>query len=122
MHNKIPMPYYLQQHEITKNQLTNFLNLPNAAESLRMTMNPYLMAGSSISSNKPLMVFTGMDLEYSWTLSVEFYLNEVTANLILNIRPEPVNTLLHQNWKHRHAALIQTSLDGATQNGFQFYL
>ena len=65
MHNKIPPPYYLQQHEITKSQLTNFSQMPNAAESLQMTMNPYLMGGSSISSNKPLMVFTGTDPEYS---------------------------------------------------------
>ena len=32
MQNKIPLPYYLQQHEITKNQLTNFSQMPNAAE------------------------------------------------------------------------------------------
>ena len=31
----------------------------NAAESLQMTIKPYLMGGSSITSNKPLMVFTG---------------------------------------------------------------
>ena len=58
-------------------------------------MNPYLMAGSSITSNRPLMAFTGTDPEYS----VEDYLNSVTANLILNIGPEPINT---------------------TKNGFQF--
>ena len=62
--------------------------MPNNAESLQMTMNPYLMGRSSISSKKPLMVFTGTDPEYS----VENYLNRVTANLILNIGPEPVNT------------------------------
>ena len=39
----IPPPYYLQQHEITKKLLTNFSQIPNAAESLQMTMNPYLM-------------------------------------------------------------------------------
>ena len=49
------------------------------------------MGGSSITSNKPLMVFT--DPEYS----VEDYLNAVTANLILNIGPQPINTPLHQN-------------------------
>ena len=38
MQNEIPLPYYLQQHEITKNQLTNFSQLPNAAESLQMTI------------------------------------------------------------------------------------
>ena len=76
MQNEIPLPYYLQQHEITKNQLSNFSQMPNAAESLQMTLNPYLMGGSSITSNKPLMVFTGTDPEYS----VEDYLNAVTAN------------------------------------------
>ena len=111
MQNEITLPYYLQQHEITKNQLSNFSQMPNAAESLQMTMNPYLMGGSSITSNKPLMVFTGTDPEYS----VEDYLNAVTANLILNIGPEPINTPLHQNWIHRRTALIQTTLDGAAQ-------
>ena len=88
--------------------------MPNAAESLQMTMNPYLMGGSSITSNKPLMVFTGTDPEYS----VEDYLIAVTANLILNIGPEPINTPLHQNWIHRRTALTQTTLDGAAQNWF----
>ena len=72
------------------------------------------MGGSSITSNKPLMVFTGTDPEYS----VEDYLNAVTANLILNIGPEPINTPLHQNWIHRRTALIQTTLDGAAQKWF----
>ena len=49
MQNEIPLPYYLQQHEITKNQLSNFSQMPNAAESLQMTMNPYLLGGSSIN-------------------------------------------------------------------------
>ena len=88
MQNETPLPYYLQQHEITKNQLTNFSNIPNAAESLQMTMNLYLMGGSSITSNKPLLVFTGTDAEYS----VEDYLNAVTVNLILNIG---LNQLIH---------------------------
>ena len=114
MQNEIPLPYYLQQHEITKNQLTNFSQMPNAAESLQMTMNPYLMGGSSITSNKPLMIFTGTDPEYS----VEDYLNAVKANLILNIGPEPINTPLHQNWIHRRTALIQATLDGAAQKWF----
>ena len=114
MQSEIPLPYYLQQHEITKNQLSNFSQMPNAAESLQMTMNPYLMGGSSITSNKPLMVFTGTDPEFS----VEDYLNAVTANLILNIGPEPINTPLHQNWIHRRTALIQTTLDGAAQKWF----
>ena len=114
MQSEIPLPYYLQQHEITKNQLSKFSQMPNAAESLQMTMNPYLMGGSSIKSNKPLMVFTGADPEYS----VEDYLNALTANLILNIGPEPINAPLHQNWIHRRTALIQTILDGAAQKWF----
>ena len=114
MQNEIPLPYYLQQHEITKNQLTNFSQMPNAAESLQMFMNPYLMGGSSKTSNKPQMIFTGTDPEYS----VEDYLNAVTANLISNIGPEPINTPLHQNWIHRRTALIQTTLDGAAQKWF----
>ena len=87
MQNEIQLPYYLQQHETTKNQLSKFSQMPNAAESLQMTMNPYLMGGSSLTANKPLMVFTGTDPEYS----VEDYLNAVTANLILNKEPEPIN-------------------------------
>ena len=67
-----------------------------------MTMNPFLVGGSSISSNKPLMVFTGTDPENS----VEDYWNAVTAKMILNIGLEPVNTPLHQNWIHRRTALI----------------
>ena len=100
MLNEIPLPYYLQQHEITKSQLTNFSQMPHAAESLQMSLNPYLMEGSSMTSNKPLMVFTGTDPEYS----VEDCLNAVTANLILKIGPEPVNTPLHQNEIHRCTA------------------
>ena len=60
------------------------------------------------------MVFTGTDSEYS----VEDYLNAVTANLILNIGPEPINTPLHQNWTHIRTALIQTTLDGAAPKWF----
>ena len=52
---------------------------------------------------------TGTYPEYS----EEDYLNAVTANLILNIGPEPVNTPLHQTWKHKHRVLLQTTLDGA---------
>ena len=118
MHNKTPLPYYLQLHEITKSQLTTFSQMPHASESLQMSLNPYLMKGSSISLNKPLMVFTGTDPEYS----VEDYLNAVRSNLILNIGPEPVNTPLHQNWIHRRTALIQTTLEVQPKNGFQFYL
>ena len=114
MQNEIPLPYYLQQHGITKSQLTNFSQMPNAEESLQMTMNSYLMGGSSITSIKPLMVFTGTYPEYS----VEYYLNAVTANLILNEGPEPINTPLHQNWIHRRTSLIQTTLNGAAQKWF----
>ena len=60
------------------------------------------------------MLLTGTDPEYS----VEDYLNAVTANLILNIGTEPINTQIHQNWIHRSTALIQTTLDGAAQNWF----
>ena len=72
------------------------------------------MGALSITSNKPLVVFTGTDPEYS----VEDYLNAVLANLILNKGPEPINTPLHQNWIHRRIALIQTTLDGAAQKWF----
>ena len=58
------------------------------------------MGGSSITSNKPLMVFTGTDSEYS----VEDYLNAVTADSILNKGLEPANTPLHQNWIHKRTA------------------
>ena len=61
MQNEIPLSFYLQQHEITKSQLRNFSQMPHAAESLQMTMNPYLMGGSSITSKKPLMIITGKD-------------------------------------------------------------
>ena len=60
------------------------------------------------------MRFTGTYPEYS----VEVYLKAVTANLILNIGPEPVNTPLYQYWIHRRTALIQTTLDGAAQKCF----
>ena len=118
MQKEISLPYYLQQHEITKSQLTNFSQMPHAAESLQKTMNPYLMGGSSITSNKPLMVFTGTDPEYS----VEDYLNAVIANLILNIGPEPVNTPVQRNWIHRRTASTQTTLDGAAQKCFSVLL
>ena len=88
MHKEIPLPYYLQQHEITKSQLKNFSQMPHTAEPSQMTMNPYLMAGSSISSNKRQMEFTGTDPEYS----VDDYRNAVTANLILRIGSKPLNT------------------------------
>ena len=88
--------------------------MPNVAESLQMTMNPNLMGGLSITSNIPLMVFKGTDPEYS----EEDYLNAVTANLNLNIGPEPINTPVHQNWIHRRTALIQTKLEGAAQKWF----
>ena len=60
------------------------------------------------------MVFTGTDLEYS----VKDYLNAVTANLILNIGPEPVNTPFHQNWTYRRTALIQNTLGSSAQKRF----
>ena len=72
------------------------------------------MGGSSISSIKPVMVFTGTDPEYS----VEDHPNAVIANLNLSIGPEPVNTPFHQNWTHRQTAFIQIKLDGAAQKWF----
>ena len=45
-------------------------------------------------------------------------MNAVTANLILNIGPELINTPLHQNWTHRRTMLIQTTFDGAAQKWF----
>ena len=88
--------------------------MPIAAELLQMTMNSYLVIESPISSDKPLMVFTRTDPDYS----EEDYLNAVTANLSLNIGPEPVDTPLHQNWIHRRRALILTILDRAAQKLF----
>ena len=114
MQNEIPLPYYLQKHENTKTNLTSFFQIPKATESLQLTQNPYLMGGSSISSDKPLMVFRVRGPEYS----VEDNLNAITANLIFSIRPEPENTQLHQIWIHRRTALIQTTLDGAAQKWF----
>ena len=97
MHIEIQLPYCLQQHEIKKSQPTNFSQILNATESLKMTMNPYLMGESSITSNKPLLVFTGTDPEYS----LEDYLNAVISNLFLSIGPERIKTPFHQNWTHR---------------------
>ena len=89
MKNGSPSSYYLQKLEITqKILLTKVTHIPNKVESLQMTMNLNLKGRSSITTNKPLMVFTGTDPEYS----VEDYLSAVKANLILNIGPEPINT------------------------------
>ena len=97
---------FSQKHLIL-NQQSKYHTIQN--KSLQMTMNPHQMGGKSITSNKPFMVFTGTDPEYS----VEDYLIAVTASLILNIGTEPINTHIHQNWIHRRTALIQTTLDGA---------
>ena len=115
MQNEIPLPYFLQQHEITKTT-KNFFSNAKWRRIIQMTLNSYLMGGSSISSNKPLMVFTGTDPEYS----IEDYLIAITANLNLNVGPEPINRPLHRNWIHRRTALIQTTLDGASEKWFQF--
>ena len=98
----------------SRNQLTNFTHITNAAEPLQMTINSYFMSRSSITSNKPLMLFIGADLEYS----LIDYLNAVTAKLILNICPEPINTPVHQIWIHSRTALIQTTLTGAAHELF----
>ena len=60
------------------------------------------------------MVFICTDTKFF----VEDYLNAVTAILILNIGPEPINTPLRQNWIHRRTALMQSTLDGAVQKWF----
>ena len=65
MQKEILSPFFLQQVDSTNIPVKNFSQITNAAESLQLTMKPYLMSGSSISSIKPLMVFTGTDLEYS---------------------------------------------------------
>ena len=65
------------------------------------------MGGPSMTSNQPLMVFTGTDHEYS----VEGYSNAVTASLNLNIDPKPINTTLRLNWTNRRTAILQTMLD-----------
>ena len=76
-----------------------------------MTVNPYLLGESTMTSYNSLTLFKELDPEYS----VEDYLNAVKANLTLNIGQEPINTPLHQNWIQRRTALIQFTLDGAAQ-------
>ena len=44
-----------KNYKVTK--LTNFTPIRNTAKSLQMTINSYLVGGSSITSNKPLMIF-----------------------------------------------------------------
>ena len=114
MRNEIPLLFYLQKPEITKDKLTNFTKIANTVQSLQIRMNPFLMGELSISSNEPLMVFTGADSEYS----VEGYLNTVTVNLIFNIDPQPKNTTLLKNWIQKRPALIQTTLDDAAKKWF----
>ena len=58
-----------------------------------MRMNTYVLGGSSISSNKPVMVFTGANPEFS----EKDYSNAAKAKTILTIGPEPINSPLHQN-------------------------
>ena len=72
------------------------------AKSLQMTINPYFMGESTITSKKLLIVLTGRDPEYS----VEDYLNAVTANLILLIVPKPVITPVHQKLIHDAHSII----------------
>ena len=92
------LPFYLQQHEISKSNIRIL----------------YLMGGSSITSNKPLMLFTGTNPGYS----VEDYLHAVTINLISNIDPEPIIIPFNQKWIHMRTALIQTHQDGTAQSFF----
>ena len=49
---EMQLPYYLRQDEITKTQLTKFSQIPNAAEPLQMTMNPYLDEQTSVTSSR----------------------------------------------------------------------
>ena len=56
--------------EVSRNQLTIFTQIPNTAESFQKYVNPYLIRELSVTTNKPLMIFTGADPEYS----VEGYL------------------------------------------------
>ena len=79
-----------------------------------MTKNLYLRGESSITLNKLLKNFNS----YRPESSVEDYLNAVTANLISNIVPEPVDTRHYQIFIHRRAAVIQTTLDEAAQKWF----
>ena len=79
-----------------------------------MTMNLYLMGGSSIASNKLLMVFKVTDPEYS----KESYLNPVTTKYFLIIVPKPIKTSHHQNSIHRRTASVQTTL---YSYGYQSY-
>ena len=83
-----------------------------------MTMNPHLMGGLSLTSNKLLILFTGTNSDYS----VEDYLNAVTASLFLNKGLETIYTPLHQNWIHKRTSLTQTTLDGAAQKRFSLLL
>ena len=110
MKTEIRLPYYLKDHN-SRNQLTNFTQLPNTAESLQMTTKSYLMGRSYVASIRSFLIFRGTDPKYS----VEAYFNALTANLNLVIRPEDINTTRHQNWIHRRTALIQITLDEAAQ-------
>ena len=55
-----------------------------------MTLNPHLMGGSSLISDKTFIILTVTDPKYS----VEGYLKAVTYTLKLQIGPEPRNTPL----------------------------
>ena len=117
MQIEISLPYYLQP--VTKKELTVFCQIPNAAEKLQMTMNPYLMGRFSISSIKPLMVLTGTDPEYS----VEDFFNAVIASLFLNIGPEGVQKRHFIKIGNIDARLqSKPHLIAQPKNGFQFYL
>ena len=43
---------------------------------------------------------------------------QLYQNLGLNIGPDPINTPLYQNWRHRQTALIQTTVDSAAEKSF----
>ena len=92
MKNEIPLPYYLQQHEISRNKCTYFTQIINS----RITPDD----NKSIPYNWIIILTKKKHFIFTWTdpeNSVEGYLTAVTANLILNICPKPKITPLYQN-------------------------
>ena len=90
-------PYHILYNNIKLVQTNSLTQKPTTTESLKMTGNPCLRGKSSIKISKILIVLTGKYPENS----IAGYLIDVSANLILNIGPEPINTIFHQNWIHK---------------------
>ena len=66
MQNEIPLPYYLQQHEITKTQLTNFSqisNLPNKNTVTIVQENHFLITIIPLDKNHPTEKTIAEDLQ-----------------------------------------------------------